>query len=200
MPNYCYNQYAFQGKKEDLLDLYERIEKYISKPRWDDRPVKSTSYGAKWLGNICLGFGLDPDEQPCRGELCDVSLEENYLYLCCETAWSPNPEMWEAILENGYTDENGIQRIWFDMTIEEAESETFINTDDKHKIFKELYLLDDGDNICRYVNADEVEEACQWLRDEFGCEGDTLEDLVKNYNESHEEEEEISLHEFLPYY
>lgn len=53
MPNGCSTNYAFQGKRKDILDFYSKIDKFISEE------CLSNGFGNSWLGNILNGFGFD---------------------------------------------------------------------------------------------------------------------------------------------
>lgn len=189
MPNWCYSQFAFTGKKESIFDLFDKIEKFTSQPRYDGSEPGPYQFGNKWLGNIVGGFGGDPDVTKCRGEIVDFDLKDDVLFVTTETAWVPMLDMWEDIILDKYPD------VSFVFTAEESGMGIYVNTDTEHRFFKEKYLIDNGDDLCEYFGVDEVDKACNLLREKYGCEGETIEELVDWYNNK-KGECEICLYEF----
>lgn len=196
MPNWCYSEYAFTGPKIALEDLHEKINRYTSKPRYDGSEVKHYCFGRFWLSNIVGGFGLDPEQERCRGEVFDINLTDEALFVSTETAWSPMPTMWENILEKHYADDNGVPYVSFVFAAEEPGMCIYVNTDTEHWFFREKYLLSDNNKIQEYVNADEVAEICDWLRVTYHLEGENLEELVTAYN-AKGPKDHLFLHEFI---
>lgn len=194
MPNWCYTQYAVTGEQKSLKDFYNKIVLYTSKPRWDDSPVEPYQFGKNWLGNILTGFGIG-NMEGCRGEILSVYLTDEALFFDTETAWCPSPEVISGIISENYSDDSGVPKLYYYYLSEEPGWGLFINTDTEHRFFKTVYLLDDGDNICEYIDADEIDEFCDRFRDEYGLIGNTPEELVAAYN-AREPENELWLYHF----
>lgn len=180
-----------------LKAFHEKLILFTSKPRWDDRPVKEYEVGNDWLGNILLGFLGSAESYKCRGTISGIGVDEAYslVTFSTQTAWAPMTDMWDAIIESCFSDECGRPQLSYVYVAEEPNMDIFINTDINHEIFKEMYLLDDGDSFYEYVGADEVDEFCDRFRDEYNLTGETIEELVESYNQTHKDCE-IELHKF----
>ena len=130
-----------------LKAFHEKLILFTSKPRWDDRPVKEYEVGNDWLGNILLGFLGSAESYKCRGTISGIGVDEAYslVTFSTQTAWAPMTDMWDAIIESCFSDECGRPQLSYVYVAEEPNMDIFINTDINHEIFKEMYLLDDGD-------------------------------------------------------
>lgn len=102
MPNWCYTEYVFQGKPEEIDTLHKKINQWAK----DDASSpfhQRNDFGNGWLGNIVNNSMEDLEaynKTRCRGALNDIDvIEPGVLYLSTETAWCAAPLMWLAILK-----------------------------------------------------------------------------------------------------
>jgi len=138
MANICMTDIVFVVNHENEKDLKE-FHKELSKLPKEIKLNNQKTYGNNWLGNVCVHFGLDWEEYPCRGKLMSVdkikqSREAFHFYIKIEEVGSPKPKMWEKILKDW-------KNIKMFILAEEGDS-VFINTDTSLKYFDERYLVE----------------------------------------------------------
>lgn len=56
MPNWCTTEYAFYGETAVVQDFAKKIRKYT------DKEFYKSDFGALWLGNVVIGFGINTPE------------------------------------------------------------------------------------------------------------------------------------------
>ena len=138
MPNWSYNRNIFRGKAKDLEDFVEKINEYTK------QNLAPNGFGTNWLGNICIGFGFDYYDLPCRGtceniitdsiEYCEDD-EDGFIEIDTATAWANNPEMWLAIIEKHKLN---FTYHWY---MEEQGMNEFYKTEGSEEYFPENYYL-----------------------------------------------------------
>ena len=138
MPNWSYNRNIFEGKTKDLEEFVEKINEYTK------QNLAPNGFGKNWLGNICIGFGFDYNDIPCRGTCESIitdSIEHNeddedgFIEIDTMTAWANNPEMWLAIIEKHKLN---FKYHWY---MEEEGMGDFYKTEGSDNYFPEKYYL-----------------------------------------------------------
>lgn len=203
MPNWCATTYRFHGTKEELEVLNNKIKE------WTSASFIKTDFGDPWLGNILVGSGLkdridNPDKNlnlRCRGTLIgieDLNCDSHGDYtfdLWTETAWSPMPKMWLAVIEA-----LGLN-VEFSFYAEECGDEIYWVCDPHgYGDFKEneIYIDSSGDreteDICGYYT---MEDAIDVLNKFFGTsyeEIDPFYELAEDYIEENGDDILFSIH------
>lgn len=150
MPNWCYNQVAIyacseEGERE-LRKLYMRIAGIGTEVH--NVPEENMMYeyegAAKkvesdWYGMLLLAHGKKAQDVECRGDIQDRiewgEHPQNHIYFRTETAWGPQIEVIQEMLEN-YED------LAFEYTAEECGCEIYINTDTVGVFFPDRYYIE----------------------------------------------------------
>ena len=73
MANICTTNYVFEGKKEELDALYQKMKELQGQD----------------LGQLVEALGKNPDEIMCRGDWSDLERHGDTLRMTFETAWTP---------------------------------------------------------------------------------------------------------------
>lgn len=118
MPNWCNSTICFKGEPKAVEDLFKKVKEYTSKE------IKHSDFGPRWLGNVCLGFGIETPKSistdykfRCRGKIISISDElddeedECLFWIETETAWDVMVQMWCEIIRRFYSDERGNPKI-----------------------------------------------------------------------------------------
>lgn len=182
MPNWCYTDYYFytdsEKGKEQLIELYQTIEKSIS----NKKRLLNSDFGDTWLGNVIREFcpqnlRLTEDSVFCifnqehinfRGSITYLAepdeYEETAFRLQTETAWAPMNEMWDMILQAC-----GFDEIKYVYEAEEPGNGVYINSDIEGRFFADRYCIDvyvSDDFYCNEMQyfSDE-EDALNYLND-----------------------------------
>ena len=179
MPNWCDTQYKIIGKKEEVQDLYSKIQQLQNM----EEPLEPNGFGNLWLGCLVTILGGDWNKIYCRGHIIDYSLDDSVLSIDTETAWSEMQEVRQFI-----------QQIYPSLEILYYEEEPgwgiYQTNDHDKRFFSFRYILDDleGDKPEYYDDTDSLLKAASEI---FGKELKTmagLEDIV-------EESDGYSLHD-----
>lgn len=102
MPNWCMNNMVIEGKKADV----EKFRNLLL--TWTSKEYEPSDFGKNWLGNIVLGAGFSLYEDgglQCRGfvdsigEVEDGSDGLSTFEVEFESAWSPIPKTWNAVMK-----------------------------------------------------------------------------------------------------
>ena len=67
MPNLCDTQYKIIGKKEEVTDLYSKIQQLQNM----NEPLEPNGFGNLWLGCLVKLLGGDYGQIYCRGHIID---------------------------------------------------------------------------------------------------------------------------------
>ena len=178
MPNWCETQYKIIGKKEEVQDLYSKIQQLQNL----EEPLEPNGFGNLWLGCLVTILGGEWNKIYCRGYIIDFSLDDGVLSINTETAWSEMKEVHQFI-----------QQIYPSLEILYYEEEPgwgiYQTNDHDKRFFSFRYILDDleGDGPEYYDDIDSLLKAASEI---FGKELKTmagLEDIV-------EESDGYSLH------
>ena len=96
MPNWCFTNYMFEGNKEEIKDLYDKLKSLEEM----EKPLVENGFGTRWLGCVVSLFGGNWEEINCRGDFMNLELlDDNTIQLHTETAWGDMPEVWNFVLE-----------------------------------------------------------------------------------------------------
>ena len=172
MPNWCDTQYKIIGKKEEVQDLYSKIQQLQNM----EEPLEPNGFGNLWLGCLVTILGGDWNKIYCRGHIIDYSLDDSVLSIDTETAWSEMQEVRQFI-----------QQIYPSLEILYYEEEPgwgiYQTNDHDKRFFSFRYILDDleGDGPEYYDDTDSLLEAASEI---FGKELKTMADLEEIVNES----------------
>ena len=172
MPNWCDTQYKIIGKKEEVQDLYSKIQQLQNM----EEPLEPNGFGNLWLGCLVTILGGDWNKIYCRGHIIDYSLDDSVLSIDTETAWSEMQEVRQFI-----------QQIYPSLEILYYEEEPgwgiYQTNDHDKRFFSFRYILDDleGDGPKYYDDTDSLLEAASEI---FGKELKTMADLEEIVNES----------------
>lgn len=106
MPNWCFTNIAINTDSEETAKaIYDKLEnEWLKAP--EGEPV--SGFGNDWLGCLAVNSGVidsydDIDESliACRGEVEDVTLDGESVYMITSTAWGPMIEpIYRAIEKN----------------------------------------------------------------------------------------------------
>lgn len=134
MPNWAYTQYKVRGRKEEVMALYNTIEK-LGQMKESYLP---NGFGKLWLGNLVSILGGDWHDIYCRGQILDYAYENGILSINTETAWGEMSET-RHFLQTVYPS----LEIYF--ITEEPGMCMFQTNDATGEIFPERWLLDWND-------------------------------------------------------
>lgn len=116
MPNWCSTDITIQGDDvKEIKELYNLICK------WKNNSIDKNDFGNCWLGNIVGNSGIAKYKDGyfydskvnlvrCRGSLEFIECNDNYIYVCTETAWCPMLKMWRMICDK-YLSSN--YEVWY---------------------------------------------------------------------------------------
>ena len=172
MPNWAYTSYRIVGKKEEVQDLYSKIQQLQNM----EEPLEPNGFGNLWLGCLVTILGGDWNKIYCRGHIIDYSLDDSVLSIDTETAWSEMQEVRQFI-----------QQIYPSLEILYYEEEPgwgiYQTNDHDKRFFSFRYILDDleGDGPEYYDDIDSLLKAASEI---FGKELRIMANLEEIVNES----------------
>ena len=182
MPNWCENDMAVYGPKED-------VKRFIRAIMDIDEKASSEGVWFTWKAYEEL-TGKDPGkaENYIRGSLCCISEKAEPLddgqgvaYVSYDSAWASMDEGWDEILAKSFPTLKQVTRAY------EPGCEYAINTDREGRFFPERLLVDGSDDDAGSVNDwfwDE-KNALAAIKDLFGETFKSLNDFSK-YCKSHD--------------
>jgi hypothetical protein len=165
MANYCWNCIAIyrgddtEASKRQIQELYLKLDSLGTA----HSVIKTEAHTDQtWYGNILTMCGEDAKDVDGRGSIEDISWENDgnkdggWIRLQTETAWEPQMEIIEKLIEKYYPN------LAFEYIAEECGNGIYENSDDSGRFFTDRYKLDydytdleDGDCDQDYY-ADEV--------------------------------------------
>lgn len=203
MANWCYTEFTFVGKENEIKDFCDKIKSFTSKERLPN------GFGNDWLGNIVDGFGFNWNRIDCGGQALSVTEVEKYLSeakfsVNVMTAWRPMTKMWDKVIEKYYPS------IRYVFLAEEPGNEIFINTDKEgafylDKFYMDLDLPDKYEYESTYYCTSE-KGVVETLNSIFGYSYDNYEQCIKAVEEELDKEEYrdkeyyVSVHKFADTY
>lgn len=145
MPNWCFTNIAINTDNEETAKaIYDKLEnEWLKAP--EGEPV--SGFGNEWLGCLAVNSGVIDsydgiNESPiaCRGEVEDVTLDGESVYMITSTAWGPMIEpIYRAIEKNFGLD--GIEIVY---SAEEPGNQLFITNDEN--VADTYYVEIDGES------------------------------------------------------
>ena len=181
MPNLCDTQYKIIGKKEEVADLYSKIQQLQNM----NEPLEPNGFGNLWLGCLVKLLGGDVEKVYCRGDITEFSYneEDDVLTIDTQTAWAEMEEV-RHFIEKVYP---GLKIYYYE---EEPGWGIYQTNDHEKRFFPFRYILDDldGEGPEYYDDIDSLLTAASEI---FGKELKTMADL----NEIVENSDGYSLHD-----
>ena len=202
MPNWCYNQEIIIGPKNEIKDLYTKLNVWAS-----ENYVKN-GFGASWLGNIVYGAGFKRQDEDmetglaCRGSIVDdfdLEIDENnntgIIRFASQTAWGAMPEMWFKIVEKF------APHCKYFFCSEEPGMMEYYTNDTENEYFTDEYRIcgwyENEDSAAKYGNLDIIQEMLDapymdakdledYLQDLFNLPNTPLETLIQKLEEANE--------------
>ena len=172
MPNWCDTQYKIIGKKEEVQDLYNKIEQ-LGKT---EEPLVPSDFGNYWLGCLITILGGNWKEIHCRGSITCSSMDDDVLSIDTETAWGEMEEV-RHFIEKVYP---ALKIYYYE---EECGCEIY-QTNDRHgQFFSSRYIFDDQDGEgMEYF--DKPETLLAFASRAMGMKFRSIEDLEEAVGES----------------
>lgn len=187
MPNWCNTSYKFVGDKEEIADLYNKLQSLNDMPE----PLVENGFGKLFLGCVVNLFGGDWKEIYCRGEIDYMEIcGDSMIQLSTMTAWGDVPEVWDFVCKN-------YPSIEYYYLAEEGGLCYYVNSDTTGEYFPEKYYVLHAEGYSEYLDDDE--ELLEYIAEKIGAAKiesiDQLDQLLEQYNKEHANEE-IYYHEF----
>lgn len=187
MPNWCNTSYKFVGDKEEVADLYNKLQSLNDMPE----PLVENGFGKLFLGCVVNLFGGDWKEIYCRGEIDYMEIcGDSMIQLSTMTAWGDVPEVWDFVCKN-------YPSIEYYYLAEEGGLCYYVNSDTTGEYFPEKYYVLHAEGYSEYLDDDE--ELLEYIAEKIGAAEiesiDQLDQLLEQYNKEHANEE-IYYHEF----
>lgn len=187
MPNWCNTSYKFVGDKEEIADLYNKLQSLNDMPE----PLVENGFGKLFLGCVVNLFGGDWKEIYCRGEIDYMEIcGDSMIQLSTMTAWGDVPEVWDFVCKN-------YPSIKYYYLAEEGGLCYYVNSDTTGEYFPEKYYILHAEGYSEYLDDDE--ELLEYIAEKIGAAKiesiDQLDQLLEQYNKEHANEE-IYYHEF----
>lgn len=187
MPNWCNTSYKFVGDKEEIADLYNKLQSLNDMPE----PLVENGFGKLFLGCVVNLFGGDWKEIYCRGEIDYMEIcGDSMIQLSTMTAWGDVPEVWDFVCKN-------YPSIEYYYLAEEGGLCYYVNSDTTGEYFPEKYYVLHAEGYSEYLDDDE--ELLEYIAEKIGAAEiesiDQLDQLLEQYNKEHANEE-IYYHEF----
>jgi len=187
MPNWCNTSYKFVGDKEEIADLYNKLQSLNDMPE----PLVENGFGKLFLGCVVNLFGGDWKEIYCRGEIDYMEIcGDSMIQLSTMTAWGDMPEVWDFVCKN-------YPSIEYYYLAEEGGLCYYVNSDTTGEYFPEKYYVLHAEGCSEYLDDDE--ELLEYIAEKIGAAEiesiDQLDQLLEQYNKEHANEE-IYYHEF----
>lgn len=190
MPNWCFTNYMFEGNKEEIKDLYDKLKSLEEM----DKPLVESGFGKRWLGCVISLFGGNWKEVSCRGYFTSLELlDNNTIQLHTETAWEDMPEVWDFVLEN-------YESITYYFYTEETGICYYATNDFEGKYFPERFIVDRFKEGTEYFEneADLFAHIASIVEKTIGSQKE-MDAVVESYNSKNEDNRlsvnEISLSE-----
>ena len=187
MPNWCNTSYKFVGDKEEIADLYNKLQSLNDMPE----PLVENGFGKLFLGCVVNLFGGDWKEIYCRGEIDYMEIcGDSMIQLSTMTAWGDMPEVWDFVCKN-------YPSIEYYYLAEEGGMCYYVNSDTTGEYFPEKYYVLHAEGYSEYLDDDE--ELLEYIAEKIGAAEiesiDQLDQLLEQYNKEHANEE-VYYHEF----
>ena len=157
MANWCSTSYAFynNGNTENFNRFKNAMIKIYKENMFNDTDL--------WLGKVAEHFGLyiNGNSFPygLRGWITFVEDRGDHLRVDVQDAWYYHNGIFEMILDNDFS---GVDYV---MCAEEPGCEVYVNTDTKHRFFKDKYVVYTEDNTVYFEDDRMLGDYIEWCRD-----------------------------------
>lgn len=186
MANWASTSYVIEGSKAEVSKVYQVIDDFMSGRK---QPVAETA-SDDWEGNIVKTLGATDEQMKkyLRGFIQWYDFDGCVLRINAEEAWGAT-EFHEVLAE-----------LMPDLTIyfivEEPGYEIYATNDAEGKYFSDRFYVESAiNNQYDHEYFSEEEEAMSYVAEQMGREHVTKEDIDK-WNEEHEDDTYISVHEY----
>ena len=200
MPNWCQNTTFIYGDKKQLKQFQEMLEKQTSVNR---DPKIENDWDEEWLGNVFYHFytkeEIEKYDIRCRGCFNYIEYNDDCIQMQYETAWSPNIESWERLLNDYFP------KLKQATQAEEIGMSIYVVYDPEHLFFSDKWLFDScyqGDYYTEYFDTDEA--LVKYINETFGQDFKNVDQILsdKTFAESFnvEPEDYYGLYQFEEWY
>lgn len=189
MANECSTKYMFFGDKEHIEDLQNKILK-----------VQETK-GA-FLCTLAKQYSINSPDTSYRGHISYMDMwNEDGTALMVETinAWNPVTELFNAIINKHYLDDQYTRLIDFVYMAEEPGFNIYINTDIEGRFFSDRFYVDSRVNdLYESDYMENEQDVIDWLKKTFKGipEFTTLEEFENCKSVILGEDDYINIYEF----
>ena len=166
MANICLTYYVIEGEKEEVKDLYKKLNRLLEM----EKSLLENGFGKGWLGNIVGLFGGDTKKTPCRGDFSNLDIDANgtLLYLNTETSWVDMPEVFDLVMSKYKT-------LSYYFRAEECGVAYHATNDVEGKYFSERYVVETSLSCMRIF--ENVEEICNCFEELTSVTVSNIEEL-----------------------
>lgn len=186
MPNWCFTSYVFEGKKEEIADLYGKLHSLKEL----QKPLVENDFGKLWLGCVVTLFGGNWNVINCRGEIDNLEEpNETTLELSTRTAWGDMPEVWDFVLKQ-------YPSIKYYFCAEESGNCYYATNDKEGKYFTDRFIVEQDDVGTEYhtTESELLTDIASRTSTSVTSRAE-MDEAVTQYNLAHEEQE-ISVYEY----
>lgn len=186
MPNWCFTSYVFEGKKEEIADLYGKLHSL----RELQKPLVENDFGKLWLGCVVTLFGGDWNEINCRGDIDNLDEpEETTLRFSTSTAWGDMPEVWDFVLKQ-------YPSVKYYYCAEESGCCYYATNDKEGKYFADRFIVEQDDVGTEYhtTESELLTDIASRTSTSITSRAE-MDEALTQYNLAHEEQE-ISVYEY----
>ncbi len=140
MANWCYTNYVFEGNKEEIADMYGKMQS-LSKM---EQSLKENDFDKSWLGNVVSLYGGDWKKIPCRGDFFNLDKnDDTSLQFTTETAWGDMDDVWKFVCGQ-------YESIVYYFSAEEPGTGYYATNDAEGKYFPERYIVEQLEKDTEY--------------------------------------------------
>lgn len=171
MPNWCYASYVIEGKKKEIDELEEMLDRLNGM----EQPAVENGFGTNWLGCIVHELGGDYENVRCRGSWSELErVGENAIRLNTETAWAPCNETFDLIRKK-------FPSLRYYYSSEEPNMCEYWTNDKEGKYFQDRFYIDlctpKGEYDSEYFKT--LDDALNWMRGKYSGDIKTKEDIER---------------------
>ncbi len=142
MPNWCNTSYVFEGNKEEIADLYQKLQSLDQR----QTPLVENGFGKLWLGCVVTLWGGDWEKFYCRGEIDFLELTtETTISLATMTAWGDMPEVWDFVLKK-------YPSVIYYFTTDEPGMCYYATNDKEGKYYPDRFIVEDYEDETGYYD------------------------------------------------
>ena len=180
MPNWCLTNYVFEGEKEEIQDLYNKL---ISLEEMKE-PLAKSDFGKRWLGCVVTLFGGNRKEIKCRGYFAELEKTSDItISFYTETAWVDMPEVWELVLSH-------YENIKCYFYAEEPGNAYYATNDAERKYFSTRFIVEQSEEDTEYY--DDEPDLFSNIASRTGenvMNREEMNKVLERYNEAHSDNE-----------